>query len=63
MRMTKAAVRFSTPARTETSRLLSVEPTQISPYYLLWYTACNGGLLNEVNDGAGGYVEEDRTTY
>lgn len=34
--------------------LLSVEPSEISPYYLLWYTACNSGLLNEVNDDAGG---------
>lgn len=34
--------------------LLSVEPKQISPYYLLWYTACNDGFLNEINDDAGG---------
>lgn len=34
--------------------LLSVEPSQISPYYLLWYTACNNGFLNEINDDAGG---------
>lgn len=34
--------------------LLSVEPQQISPYYLLWYTACNDGFLNEINDDAGG---------
>ena len=34
--------------------LLSVEPSQISPYYLLWYTACNDGFLNEINDDAGG---------
>lgn len=34
--------------------LLSVEPSQISPYYLLWYTACNDGFLNEINDDVGG---------
>ncbi len=34
--------------------LLSVEPSQISPFYLLWYTACNSGFMNEVNDDAGG---------
>ncbi|MFO0555762.1 MAG: FAD-dependent oxidoreductase [Polyangiaceae bacterium] len=34
--------------------LLSVEPSEISPYYLLWYTACNSGFVNEVNDDAGG---------
>jgi len=34
--------------------LLSVEPKQISPYYLLWYTACNDGFLNEINDDTGG---------
>jgi monoamine oxidase len=34
--------------------LLSVEPADISPFYLLWYTACNSGFLNEVNDDKGG---------
>jgi monoamine oxidase len=34
--------------------LLSVEPSQVSPYYILWYTACNDGFLNEINDDAGG---------
>jgi len=40
--------------RISVEALLSVEPAQISPFYLLWYTACNDGLLNEVNDDAGG---------
>jgi monoamine oxidase len=40
--------------RISVEALLSVELDEISPYYLLWYTACNGGFLNEVNDGAGG---------
>ncbi|NUP07374.1 MAG: NAD(P)-binding protein [Polyangiaceae bacterium] len=34
--------------------LLSIEPSEISPLYLLWYTACNNGLITEVNDDAGG---------
>lgn len=34
--------------------LISVEPSQVSPYYLFWYTACNSGFINEVNDDAGG---------
>ncbi len=44
----RAVMRISVEA------LLSVEPAQISPFYLLWYTACNDGFLNEVNDDAGG---------
>jgi monoamine oxidase len=34
--------------------LLSVEPTELSPYYFLWYCACNDGFLTEINDGTGG---------
>lgn len=40
--------------RISVEALLSVEATELSPFYLLWYTACNDGLLNEVNDDAGG---------
>lgn len=40
--------------RISVEALLSVEPTEISPYYLLWYTACNDGFLNEINDNEGG---------
>lgn len=40
--------------RISVEALLSVEPSQISPYYLLWYTACNDGFFNEINDDAGG---------
>ena len=45
---TKDLLRISVEA------LLSVEPWEISPYYLLWYTACKGGFLNEINDNEGG---------
>jgi monoamine oxidase len=34
--------------------LLSVEPSEISPFYFLWYCACNDGFLNEINDDTGG---------
>ena len=40
--------------RISVEALLSVEPSEISPYYLLWYTACNDGFLNEINDDTGG---------
>lgn len=34
--------------------LLSVEPSELSVYYFLWYCACNDGFLTEINDGTGG---------
>ena len=34
--------------------VLSVEMDQISAFYFLWYTACNGGFLTEVNDEENG---------
>jgi monoamine oxidase len=40
--------------RISVEALLSVEPEQISPFYFLWYTACNDGFLNEINDNQGG---------
>ncbi|HVY44931.1 MAG TPA: FAD-dependent oxidoreductase, partial [Minicystis sp.] len=40
--------------RISVEALLSVEPSELSPFYLLFYTACNDGFMNEVNDDAGG---------
>ncbi|MBX3246299.1 MAG: FAD-dependent oxidoreductase [Myxococcales bacterium] len=34
--------------------VLSVQCDQVSAFYFLWYCACNGGFLNEVNDEQGG---------
>lgn len=40
--------------RVSVEAVLSVECDQISAFYFLWYCACNGGFLNEVNDENGG---------
>jgi monoamine oxidase len=40
--------------RISVEALLSVEPTEISVYYFLWYCACNDGFLTEINDDTGG---------
>jgi monoamine oxidase len=40
--------------RVAVQALLSVEASEISPYYLFWYTACNDGFMNETNDDTGG---------
>lgn len=40
--------------RISVEALLSVEPEEISPFYLFWYCACNDGFLNEINDSEGG---------
>lgn len=40
--------------RISVEALLSVEPTEISVYYFLWYCACNDGFLTEINDDVGG---------
>lgn len=45
---TRDLVRISVEA------LLSVEMSEISMLYFVWYVACNDGLLNEVNDNQGG---------
>jgi monoamine oxidase len=34
--------------------LLSVEPSEISIYFLLWYSACNNGFLTAINDDTAG---------
>ncbi len=34
--------------------VLSVQTDEVSAFYFLWYCACNGGFLNEVNDEEGG---------
>jgi monoamine oxidase len=40
--------------RISVEALLSVETKEISPFYLLWYTACNNGFVYEINDNEGG---------
>ncbi len=40
--------------RLSVEALLSVEPSEISIYFLLWYSACNNGFLTAINDDAGG---------
>lgn len=34
--------------------LLSVEPSEISIYFLMWYSACNNGFLTAINDDTAG---------
>jgi len=36
--------------RVSVEAVISVEADQVSAFYFLWYCACNGGFLNEVND-------------
>jgi len=36
--------------RVSVEAVISVEANQVSAFYFLWYCACNGGFLNEVND-------------
>jgi len=40
--------------RVSVEAVISVEADQVSAFYFLWYCACNGGFLNEVNDEKGG---------
>ena len=40
--------------RVSVEAVISVEADQVSAFYFLWYCACNGGFLNEVNDEQGG---------
>lgn len=40
--------------RVSVEAVISVEANQVSAFYFLWYCACNGGFLNEVNDEKGG---------
>ncbi len=40
--------------RISVEALLSVEPSELSLYYFLWYCACNDGFLTEINDSTGG---------
>jgi monoamine oxidase len=34
--------------------VLSMRPEDVSAFYFFWYSACNGGFLNEVNDAKDG---------
>lgn len=40
--------------RLSVEALLSVELEEISPYFLLWYSACNNGFLSTINDDTAG---------